>query len=108
MVELIDIDERTFFERTVRIRQSWGQRRQRVISFAKSNRKPVVLRKFLLSYQLDFDCCAESIEGLLRNNVVEIALDYVRGKRRISPPHQSLAWIIHDLAGEKRKDALKG
>jgi hypothetical protein len=38
------------------------------------------LQKFLRTYQLDLDCCAESIEGLLRNNVVEIALEHVRGR----------------------------
>jgi hypothetical protein len=88
VVELVDIDASTFFERTVRITQLWGSRRQRIIKFAKSNRKPVVLRRFLQSDQFDLDCCTKSIEGLLRNNVVEIARDYIRGNPRevVRPP----------------------
>ncbi len=57
IMELADIDEATFFERTFLVKQFW--KRQRQISFAKSNRKPVVLRKFLHTHRLDLDCCTE-------------------------------------------------
>jgi DNA-directed RNA polymerase subunit RPC12/RpoP len=44
-----------------------------------------------------------SIPGLL----VYLALHFVFGLRREALV-TGLAWIIHDLSGEKRKDALKG
>ena len=82
MVELAVIDRDTFFDNTVRIRKSRTRPYDRVIGFAKSNRKPVVLSKFLLEYHLDLDSCLKSVDGLLRNNIVEVTLAYLRNKNR--------------------------
>jgi hypothetical protein len=80
-VEIHEIDTESFFDRQVSVKRN-RPRRYRTFRFAKSYRKPVVLRRFLGDYRFDPTQRDGSIDWLLRNNLVEMSLAHMRSRSR--------------------------
>ena len=78
-VEVDDIDLDTFFERQVKIVRT-RPHREKILRFAKYNRKPRVLQRFFKEFVFPLD---ESLgTSLLRHNLVELALYHIQRKNK--------------------------
>ena len=78
-VETQEIEAASLFERQVRLERN-RPHRNKTFRFAKSNRKPVVLGRFLRDYRFEPTKRDGRITWLLPNNLVELALDHMRSR----------------------------
>jgi hypothetical protein len=78
-VELDELEPETLFERSVEVVHFHPRYRKKTIRLATSHRKPRVLRQFLRGFLFPLDRC-DGV-SLLRLNLVELTLDYMRHRR---------------------------